>query len=80
MMLRITQAALPAIQLQHREANNCVIQFLSTLIAQGGDLPLEEGELGLEVAPYKQAVQAILDVCGQEMVNQMVCIRIMNNE
>ena len=71
-VLHITQAALPAIQLQHREANQSAIRFLAALIAYGSEAPLEEGELAVNIPSFKPAVEEVLTVCGQEMVNQLV--------
>lgn len=76
MVLRITQAALPAIQLQHREANNSVMRFLETLVMYGNEVEQEEGELAVNVPPYRPQVQSVLQVCGQELVNQLVRLRV----
>ena len=43
MVLHITEAALPGIQLQHREANNSVMRFLETLSTYGKEVQIEEG-------------------------------------
>ena len=75
MVLRITQAALPGIQLQHREANNSVMRFLETLVVYGNEVEQEEGELAVNVPSYRSQVQSVLQVCGQELVNQLVPLR-----
>ena len=72
MVLRITQAAIPGIQLQHREANNSVMRFLETLVVYGNEVEPEEGELAVNVPSYRSQVQSVLQVCGQELVSQLV--------
>jgi len=72
MVLHITEAALPGIQLQHREANNSVMRFLETLATYGQEVQLEEGELAVNVASYRADVWNVLSVCGQELVSQLV--------
>lgn len=74
MILRITEATLPGIQLQHREANNSVIRYLETLVTYGQEVPVEEGELAVNVSSYRMDVWNVLSVCGQELVNQLVGI------
>lgn len=72
MVLHITEAALPGIQLQHREANNSVMRFLETLATYGQEVQLEEGELAVNVVSYRADVWNVLSVCGQELVSQLV--------
>ena len=69
MVLRITEAALPGIQLQHREANNSIMRFLETLTTYGQEVQLEEGELAVNTPSYRSDVLNVLGVCGQELVS-----------
>lgn len=72
MVLRMTQAALPGVQLQHREANNSVMRFLESLAGYGHEVQPEEGELAVNVPSYREAVLRVLEACGQALVDQLV--------
>lgn len=80
MMLRITQAAIVGIQLQHREANSSIIRFLSSLLSHGHEDQREQGEFAINIISYRPALLQILQVCGQEMINQLVEAGILCNE
>ena len=72
MIMRIVQAAILGIQLQHREANNSVIDFLSSFIIAGQEYEREEGEFAIQMTSYRPVVEEILQNCGQTIVNELV--------
>ena len=71
-MLRITQAAIAGIQLQHREANRSILRFLDCLLMYGREQKPEEGEVVPEETNFRPQVFRILQVCGQDLMNQLV--------
>ena len=71
-MLRITQAAIAGIQLQHREANRSILRFLDCLLMYGREQKPEEGEVVSEETNFRPQVFRILQVCGQDLMNQLV--------
>lgn len=68
----ITDAAIIGIQLQHREANNSIIRYLAALLAYGHEYEREEGEFAMSIHSYRPVILNLLQVCGQELMNQLV--------
>ena len=71
-ILRITQAAIAGIQLQHREANRSILRYLDCLLMFGREQKPEEGEIVSKESNYRAQILRILQVCGQDLMNQLV--------
>lgn len=71
-ILRITQAAIAGIQLQHREANRSILRYLDCLLMFGREQKPEEGEIVSKEGNYRAQILRILQVCGQDLMNQLV--------
>ena len=78
-ILRITQAAIVGIQLQHREANRSILRFLDCLLMFRREQNPEEGEIVSKESSFRPQVLRILQVCGQDLMNQLVFEKGENN-